>query len=87
MSFEAGDISRFFRLTTFKKKKYWKNLFISNIISIFAVENLKHKNMLYSFIAGICVVAAIGFALFLIEIKNAKEVDPKEPFLRGDLVE
>ena len=43
--------------------------------------------MLYSFVAGGCIIAIIGLTLFLIEVRNAKEVDPSQSFLHDDIVD
>lgn len=40
------------------------------------------KIILFSFL----FVAFLGFVIFLSDIKNAKEVDPKEHFLHDDAI-
>ena len=43
--------------------------------------------MIYSFIAAACAIAVVGISLLIVEIKNAKEVDPKKPFLHDDFAD
>ena len=34
---------------------------------------------------ALCLLVLVSFGIFIYEIKHAKEVDPKEPFIYGDL--